>query len=369
MNTVLILPTYNERDNIKTLLDGIFDAWQKISGHKLTILVVDDKSPDGTWKLVNQYRKKHSNVILLTKEKEGLGSALLYGIAYALDVLHAEIIVQMDADLSHDPSSLPHFIAALDKGADFAVGSRYISGGSIPDNWGVHRKLFSIVGNAIVRFGLGYTNVHDWTGGYRAYKQSFASDSRNNLSKYQGYVFQIAYLHKSIKRGAKITEVPIHFTDRKFGHSKIAPSQYIRDVLGYVIDERLRETLSGSFGKFLVVGSVGFIINTTILEMMVRLGFHPALGSGVGAEFAIISNFIFNNTWTFESRRAHGLRAIGKFFQFNMTSVGAILIQAGTVWIGTTLFGVSLYRWFYIVGVGIGLVWNYTMYSKVIWKK
>ena len=369
MNTVLILPTYNERDNIKTLLDGIFDAWQKISGHKLTILVVDDKSPDGTWKLVNQYRKKHSNVILLTKEKEGLGSALLYGIAYALDVLHAEIIVQMDADLSHDPSSLPHFIAALDKGADFAVGSRYISGGSIPDNWGVHRKLFSIVGNAIVRFGLGYTNVHDWTGGYRAYKQSFASDSRNNLSKYQGYVFQIAYLHKSIKRGAKITEVPIHFTDRKFGRSKIAPSQYIRDVLGYVIGERMRETLSGSFGKFLVVGSVGFIINTTILEMMVRLGFHPALGSGVGAEFAIISNFFLNNSWTFGSKKVRGIRAVAKFFQFNLTSVGAILIQAGTVWIGTTLFGVSLYRWFYIVGVGIGLVWNYTMYSKVIWKK
>ena len=369
MNTVLILPTYNERDNIKTLLDGIFDAWQKISGHKLTILVVDDKSPDGTWKLVNQYRKKHSNVILLTKEKEGLGSALLYGIAYALDVLHAEIIVQMDADLSHDPSSLPHFIAALDKGADFAVGSRYISGGSIPDNWGVHRKLFSIVGNAIVRFGLGYTNVHDWTGGYRAYKQSFASDSRNNLSKYQGYVFQIAYLHKSIKRGAKITEVPIHFTDRKFGHSKIAPSQYIRDVLGYVIGERMRETLSGSFGKFLVVGSVGFIINTTILEMMVRLGFHPALGSGVGAEFAIISNFFLNNSWTFGSKKVRGIRAVAKFFQFNLTSLGAILIQAGTVWIGTTLFGVSLYRWFYIVGVGIGLVWNYTMYSKVIWKK
>lgn len=369
MNTVVILPTYNEKENIKTVLDGIFDAWQKIFKHKLTILIVDDKSPDGTSEVVNQYRRKHSNVILLTKEKEGLGSALLYGIAYALDVLHAEIIVQMDADLSHDPASLPNFMTALDKGADFAVGSRYIEGGSIPDNWGIHRKLFSIVGNAIVRFGLGYANVHDWTGGYRAYKQSFARDSRRELSKYQGYVFQIAYLHKSLKRAATVTEVPIHFTDRKFGHSKIAPSQYIRDVLGYVISERIKGILTGSFGKFLVVGTLGFIINTVVLEVMVRLGFHPAWGSVIGAEFAIISNFFFNNSWTFGSQKIQGMRALGKFLQFNMTSVGAIFIQAGSVWVGTTLFGVEQYRWFYLIGVGIGLIWNYTMYSKVIWKK
>lgn len=369
MNTVVILPTYNERDNIKTLLDGITDAWRNVSGHKLTIIVVDDTSPDGTSDVVRQYQKEHAHVILLSGKKEGLGSALLRGITHALDTLKAEIIVQMDADLSHDPASLPQFMAALDNGADFAVGSRYIHGGSIPDNWAPHRKLFSIVGNAIVRFGLGYTDVHDWTGGYRAYKQSLAQSSRRELSKYQGYVFQIAYLHKSLKRGARITEVPIHFTDRKFGHSKIAPSQYIRDVLRYVIRERMKETLGGSFGKFLVVGTIGFIINTTILEVMVRFGFHPALGSGAGAELAIISNFFLNNAWTFGSRKVQGLRAIRKFLQFNMTSVGAILIQAGTVWIGTTIFGVSLYRWFYVLGVGIGLVWNYTMYSKVIWKK
>ncbi|MBI4066328.1 glycosyltransferase family 2 protein [Candidatus Gottesmanbacteria bacterium] len=369
MNTVVILPTYNERDNIKILLDGIVDAWRKISGHRLTIVIVDDMSPDGTSEVVRQYQKKHPNVLLLTGKKEGLGNALLRGISYALDVLKAEIIIQMDADLSHDPASLPYFVEALDKGADFAVGSRYIPGGSIPDNWALHRKLFSIVGNAIVRFGLGYTNVHDWTGGYRAYKQSFAQRSRGDLSKYQGYVFQIAYLHKSIRRGAHITEVPIHFSDRKFGHSKIAPSQYIRDVLRYVIRERMRETLTGSFGKFLVVGTIGFIINTTVLEVMVKFGFHPAVGSAVGAELAIISNFVLNNSWTFGSRKVQGVRAAVKFFQFNMTSVGAILIQASSVWLGTAHFGLTLYRWFYILGVGIGLVWNYTMYSKVIWKK
>ncbi len=369
MKTVVILPTYNERDNIETLLKGIAIVWRGIKHHKLSILVVDDNSPDGTADVVRKFQQTHPNVLLMTGKKEGLGSALLRGISYALDILHAEIIVQMDADLSHDPHSLPEFLQAMDGGADFAVGSRYIPGGSIPENWGLHRKIYSVIGNAFVRFGLGFTSVHDWTGGYRAYRREFAEKFRKEMSKYQGYLFQIAYLHKSIGSGARIVEVPIHFSDRRFGHSKIAPSQYIRDILRYVISERLKEIGNGSFGRFLVVGSIGFIINTTILEMMVRFGFHPALGSGIGAELAIISNFILNNSWTFGSRKVRGLRAVAKFFQFNITSLGATIIQAGTVWIGSMLFGVSPYRWFYILGVGIGLVWNYTMYSKVIWRK
>lgn len=368
MNVAVILPTYNERENILAMLDGIGTAGRSIPHHTLTVLVIDDQSPDGTADVVRAYQKAQKNIIVLSKKKEGLGSALLYGMNYALDVLHADGIIQMDADLSHDPASLPAFVSALDNGADFVVGSRYIPGGSIPSNWAWYRKVFSVVGNSIVRFGLGYSRVHDWTGGYRAYKSAFARHARGELGEYQGYVFQIAYLHKSIQRGAKVTEIPIHFTDRRFGHSKIAPSQYIRDVLSYVIHQRFAQTMQGPFRKFLVVGAVGFVINTVVLELAVRGGFHPALGSAAGGELAILSNFILNNSWTFGQRKIRGVRAVGKFFQFNMTSLGALAIQAATVWIGTTLFGVFLYRWFYLVGVGIGLVWNYAMYSNVIWK-
>lgn len=369
MNTVVILPTYNERDNITLILSNILLAWKQVKGHDLTILVVDDNSPDGTAVDVGEFQKRHSNVILITGKKEGLGSALLRGMNYALDTLGAEIIIQIDADLSHDPVSLPEFMSAIDRGADFVVGSRYIPGGSIPDNWGIHRKIYSVVGNAFVRFGLGYTAVHDWTGGYRAYKRSFAEKSRKELSKYQGYLFQIAYLHKSMMRGARVVEVPIHFTDRRFGHSKIAPSQYIRDILRYVISQRVSETLAGTFGKMLVVGTIGFIINTVILELFVRFRFHPTIGSVVGAEFAIISNFLLNNGWTFRSRAVKGWRFLRKFFQFNATSIGAIAIQGASVFLGTHVFGVMTYRIFYILGVGIGLFYNYTMYSKIIWKK
>lgn len=369
MKAVIIIPTYNERDNILMLLQDLEKVYKIIRNYTLEFLVVDDNSPDGTAELVATYQKKYPNVHILGGKKEGLGRALLRGMVFATEHLGAEILGQMDADLSHDASVLPKFFAALDNGADFVVGSRYIPGGSIPSNWGFHRKVYSIFGNAIVRFGLGLHQVHDWTGGYRVYQKKYFELGKNNVKKYSGYVFQIAFLYNAIKNGARVAEVPINFTDRRFGHSKIAPSQYIRDVLWYVAASRVKSLINGPFLKFCVVGGIGFIINTAVLEFLVFLRFHPAIGSAVGAELAIVSNFSLNNLWTFGSRRIRGWRTIGKFLQFNTTSVGAIFLQAGTVALGSFLFGVNLYRLYYILGVGLGLIWNYTMYSRVIWRK
>jgi dolichol-phosphate mannosyltransferase len=369
MKVVLILPTYNERENITVLLDKLIESVTVVKNHTIEYLVVDDTSPDGTQDAVLAYSVKAKHVHCIGGKKEGLGKAILRGLRYAIDVMHADIIVQMDADLSHDPVVVPLLLKAVDNGADFAVGSRYIPGGSIPENWGIHRKIFSRLGNAIVRFGLGYPEVHDWTGGFRAYKILFPKKLFKDLEQFNGYVFQIAFLHKAIVHGAKITEIPIHFTDRRYGHSKIAPSEYIKNVLVYVSKSRFYNIRHGPFGKFLVVGSIGFIINTVLLEVFVRIGFHPSISSALGAECAIISNFILNNSWTFKSRASTGVQNIWKLLQFNMTSIGAVLVQAGSVYVGTLFFGVSTYRLWYIIGVGIGLIWNYIMYSRVIWKK
>ncbi len=369
MNVAIILPTYNERETILILLDRLKQISKTIPRHAFHYLVIDDNSPDGTISLVKEYQKKHKNVSLLMGPKLGLGLALLRGMKHSISELHANIIIQMDADLSHDPSAIPAFIDAIENGSDFAVGSRYIRGGSIPENWAPHRKLFSIVGNAIVRFGLGFPRVHDWTGGYRAYIPKYVHALEKEISAYSGYVFQIAFLHKSILLGASVREIPIHFTDRKFGHSKIAPSEYIRNVFWYVGRERFLSLTKGSFVKFLVVGTIGFFINTIILELFVRARFHPAVGSAIGAETSIISNFFLNNTWTFHSRSIERSQQIVKLLQFNGTSLGALLIQAGSVFTGTHLFGVETYRLYYVIGVGIGLTYNYLMYSKVIWKK
>ena len=368
MKVVVILPTYNERENILVLLGGLLAASQKID-HDVQYLIVDDSSPDGTADIVREFQKKHKEVHIIIGKKEGLGRALLRGMQYAKEELEADIIVQMDADLSHDPANLPDFIHAIDHKADFVVGSRYIPGGSIPKDWGFDRKLFSILGNAIVRLGLGHLNVKDWTGGYRAYKSNYYDLFKKEMTEYTGYVFQIAFLHKSLTAGAKIEEVPIHFTDRLRGKSKIAKGEYITNVLWFVAKTRIEECMQGTVGKFAVVGGIGFIINTIALVGLVRFGLAPWMGSAIGAELAIISNFILNNSWTFQARKVSGKGLLPKFIQFNATSLGALAIQTGTVWLGTYLLGNGVYIYLYVGGVLLGMIWNYTMYSKVIWKK
>ncbi len=369
MKVVVVIPTYNERENIRVLLTELDKAFGTAKKYSISYLVVDDTSPDGTAQVVETFRKTHKDVFIISGKKEGLGKALLRGMTQAFEHMDADVVLQIDADLSHDPTVAPRLLSAIDNGATFAVGSRYIPGGAIPGNWGLIRKIYSIIGNSIVRFGLWHIDVRDWTGGYRAYTKKFYLATHREMEKYSGYVFQIAFLHKSIHHGAIVKEIPFHFTDRLYGHSKIAPAEYIFNIYKYIAVSRFQEITSWSFFKFGVVGTIGFIINTVVLELMVRAGLHPAAGSATGAELAIISNFLLNNAWTFGDRKVIGKKMIPKFLQFNITSLGALIIQTVSVWVGTVLFGKSAYFVSYIIGVGVGLVWNYIMYSRVIWKK
>jgi dolichol-phosphate mannosyltransferase len=365
MNLVIILPTYNERENIELVLDTLHKQWKGLSSHTCSYLVVDDTSPDGTGDVIRAYQKKHSDTYLLEGKKEGLGKALLRGMKHAVEKLHAEYILQMDCDMSHDPTRVPAFIQELDKGSDFVVGSRYIKGGSIPSNWGIHRKIFSVVGNAIVRFGLGYSYVHDWTGGFRAYSVKYYELLKDQMKPYSGYVFQIAFLHKAIQHGARVTEVSIHFTDRKFGHSKIAPAEYIKNVLLYV-------GMNGPFGKFLVVGGLGFVINAVLLVIFREwAGLSPTVANLIGAAAAIFSNFNFNNIWTFREKKITSVGMyLAKLVQFYVTSsIGVLIIQTGTIALGVKAFGDNHYFIYFLIGTALLLIWNYTVYSKIIWKK
>lgn len=365
MNLVIILPTYNERENIEVLLDALHKEAKNVPQHTFSYLVVDDLSPDGTGDIIRAYQKRHKDTYLLEAKKEGLGKALLRGMTYAVEKLHADYILQMDCDLSHDPTRIGAFIGEIDKGADFVVGSRYIKGGSIPANWGIHRKIFSVVANAFVRFGLGFSNVHDWTGGFRAYAVKYYETLKNEMKTYNGYLFQIAFLHKALQKRAHIVEVPIHFTDRKFGHSKIPTTEYIINILLYVI-------MQGPFGKFLVVGGLGFIINAVLLVAFREwMGLSPTVANLIGAAAAIFSNFNFNNMWTFKEEKITTLGMyLAKLVQFYITSsIGVVVIQTGTIALGVRIFGDRQYFIYFLIGTGLLLIWNYVVYSKVIWKK
>lgn len=215
MRSCVVVPTYNEAENIEDVLDILLEI------ENLDVLVVDDSSPDGTADIVqNWVDKSNGKVQLLTREqKNGLGGAYLFGFDYCLNKNY-EIICEMDADLSHDPKALPQLIDAVEtKQGDLAIGSRYIEGGQVPD-WPLWRRALSIGGNIYARTVLGL-KVNDATAGFRAYNSDLLRKIVLNPIKADGYGFQIEMTYITSKLGFKIKEVPITFRDRVKGTSKM----------------------------------------------------------------------------------------------------------------------------------------------------
>ncbi len=403
---IIIIPTYNEKPNITKLLPRIDTVRKKISDWDLEVLVVDDSSPDGTAEAVESLQKKYPYLhLLINKNKSGLGGAYLKGMAHAFGKLKADVVFEMDADLSHDPKKVPEFLAALDAGADMVLGSRYIPGGSIPSNWGWHRKFLSVAGNNIISLVLWSRAVKDWTGGYRAIRKSVYNKVHTELeasARFTGYTFQIGFLLKAIRGGFKIAEVPFHFIDREVGESKLG-TEYIVNTLRYILSTRVREIMQMRLFKFVIVGGVGFLVNTIFFNIFKYFGLWTSLSTTFGipaqhgllelilsdqalavilsAELAILSNYLWNNLWTFQDRQIHGIVShLSKFAQFNLGSVGSIFIQYVVMQTSLRLFGVftllTLFglpiasdNLYLAAGVIIGMVWNFSIYSLVIWRK
>jgi len=212
----VIVPTYNEIENIDDVVSMV------LSHEGYHLLIVDDSSPDGTAKRVEELAQNHiGRLHLLVREsKKGLGAAYLHGFKWGINQGY-DILCEMDADLSHDPSVLPNLIDPVLKGdADLAIGSRFIEGGSIP-NWSLHRKLLSRGGNLYARFMLGL-KVNDTTGGFRAYGVNLLKTILTQDVKADGYGFQIEMTYISRICDARIVEIPIVFVDRVRGDSKMS---------------------------------------------------------------------------------------------------------------------------------------------------
>lgn len=373
MKIVVIPATYNEKGNIERLIAILEEeVFPKIKNHDMYILVADDNSPDGTGMEVKKLMKKWKNIDISSGVRNGLGAAYVRGMTYAVEKLNADVMFEIDADLQHDPHKIPQFIKKIEEGYDMVVGNRYSDGGSIPENWPLARKIFSVVANIFVRTVFTKFSIHDWTGGYRALKKEVFLKEKPKLNNYRGYVFQISFLHKAVRDGFKIGEVPFHFSDRTLGNSKIAPLGYIIDVVAYVVISRIKELVFGKFGKFLVVGGVGFTINAAVLRGLVEYtNWHPALANLVGGALAIFSNYNFNNLWTFSDRGSRGISSyFFKMLGFYLSSgIGVFFIQTGTIFVLTHFFGKENYFIYFLMGTFFLLIWNFTMYSKVIWKR
>ena len=372
MKVVIIIPTYNEKGNVEKLIDILEEEiFPKIKNHDMHILIADDNSPDGTADEVRILMKKWKNLDVNVGEKKGLGAAYIRAMSYAIEK-GADVMFEMDADLQHDPVKIPLFLEKIDQGYDMAIGTRYSQGGSIPEGWPIQRKMFSIFGNLLVRFILLKFSIHDWTGGFRALKKEVFLKEKDELTAFKGYTFQVSFLNKVVRDGFKVAEVPFHFGERHIGSSKIAPMEYIIDLLKYVISASLKEKLVGPFGKFLVVGGIGFTIQAVILRVLVDgASFNPSVSNLLGATVAIFSNYNLNNLWTFKSERAKNVfQYFGRMLKFYATSaIGVILIQTGIIFIGDTLIGRKYYFIYFIFGTAVLLVYNFTVYRLVIWRK
>lgn len=389
---IVIIPTYNEKDNIQKIVPLLFKEFKKVKGWDMGVLVVDDTSPDKTYAAVQEMQKKNKKLhLLINPKKAGLGGAYLKGMAYAFGELGAEVIFEFDADLSHDHTKIPEFMNQIDQGADMVLGSRYMPGGSIPSNWGLERKFMSVVGNLVVRTVLTNFIIRDWTGGYRAIRKEVYQKVAGKLqsAQFMGYTFQIGFLINALREGYKIVEVPFHFVDRTVGESKL-PLSYMKDTLMYLFKLRFNDILETRVFKFLVVGGTGTVIQLTSLQLLRSIlpEFQYAFISNflaatfLSIELAIVANFTLNNMWTFADRKLEKSKVLGKFLQFNLTSGGSILIQLLVNFLGERFIGlrglfvlpiialtIDTGILFAMTGIVIGLFWNFFAYNKFIWKK
>lgn len=215
MKTLVILPTFNEAENIIEVLERVRTAVPDAS-----VLVVDDGSPDGTADLADRWGVAHGGVTVMRRVgKSGLGSAYRAGFGWGLAEGY-DVLVEMDSDLQHDPAALPELVGAVRAGADLAIGSRYVPGGEVPE-WSWSRRFISQAGNRYAGMVLGL-RVRDATAGFRAYRASALSLIDLDAVRADGYGFQVEMAYSVQRNAGRITEVPIRFGDRQRGTSKMS---------------------------------------------------------------------------------------------------------------------------------------------------
>lgn len=239
---LVIIPTYNERENIELILARVFSLEIPFD-----VLIVDDDSPDGTSQIVQSLQATHSNLHLITRKgKSGLGTAYLRGFRYALEQGY-EYIFEMDADFSHNPKDLVRlYLTCYEDGYDLAIGSRYVTGVNVI-NWPIGRVLLSYFASSYVRTISGLP-IRDTTAGFKCYRRQVLETIDLNKIKFMGYAFQIEMKFATWKLGFKIKEIPIVFTDRTRGESKLSKGIFKEAVFG-VIKMKIRHLLGFRYSR------------------------------------------------------------------------------------------------------------------------
>ncbi|NCP47273.1 hypothetical protein AUJ42_01720 [Candidatus Collierbacteria bacterium CG1_02_44_10] len=384
---VVVIPTYNEAHSIGKMIDHLFTVtFPHIKDWDCKVLVVDDTSPDGTYKVVQTKQKKYKDLFLsLSVKKAGIGAAYVRGFRYAMSQLHADVVFEMDGDFQHPPKLIPVFLKEIADGYDYVMGSRKIKGGSNPKGWGFKRVFLSEVGSLVARFVLffptqNFFRITDPTGGFKATRVKGFVDTMDMDHLYsRSFGYKLEFLYNTVMLGAKVKEIPLVFGLRAAGESKIEP-QTAFEVFRVVTLLRWHDSTTQKFLKFGTIGLFGFVINKVGLDVFAKLlsnlisvvGVRNTLANALAAEISIVSNFIFNNLWTFKNEKlVWGSKIVRKFATFNLSSVvSGILLPSLVIGLGTQIFGDQYRFLFLIIAVFFVTVpLNWFIYNVIIWKK
>jgi len=371
---VIIIPTYNEKENAGRMIDVLEEEiFPKIKDNQMEILVVDDKSPDGTADVVRQKMKEFENITLSLGDKEGLGAAYKRGMQYAMEKMEAGAVIEFDADFQHDPKYIIDLIDKFNEGYDYVIGSRFIKGGSYPQEWSFYRKFLTKYGGLFSRIVLFFPNINkvkDVSTGLKLTRVKNILEKVDFSKIANDFVYKTQILYQIVNMGAKVIEIPLQFKLRERGETKMGFETVIGTFRAIIL-LRLTDPKILHFIKFGTVGFTGYLVNAFFLYLFAKIGFWEWAAWATSTELAIIANFTLNNLWTFRAEKIGGAKRLSyKFLQFNLTSSGALLIQTSLGTLGVALFGPQ-YRQLLLPFIVLFLVmpYNYFMANVVIWKR
>lgn len=365
LKACVVLPTYNEAENIESITKVIFAMQSNIDTHQLYVIVVDDNSPDGTQEIVKKQMQKNPYLRLVTGNKVGLGDAYKRGISFAISTFNPDLLLQMDADGQHDPTLIPKFINLANDGFSLVIGSRYVPGGSTPD-FSYWRKFLSIMGNFLIRHLGKASNVQDCTSGFRCIKANLVPKCNMDGLSTRGYSFQSLLVCELIRNGAKPIEVPIIFKDRVKGKSKLT----LRDQIEFLVSiTKITYRYSEDFIKYCLVGLVGMLVNIGAYLLLNRYFQIPLqVASLIAIETSIVSNFLLNNYWTFKTRPKK-LSTIRRLLNFHLAAgISGLLFYYLFFLLLTTVLGINDVLSI-LLATTTGTISNYTINSLWTWRK
>jgi dolichol-phosphate mannosyltransferase len=358
----LVIPTYNERENIGILLPQVYRVLKE-TGRSFEVIVVDDDSPDGTWEVVQAMMRELPNLRGLRRIGErGLARAVLKGWQEAW----GEILAVMDGDLQHPPETLALLIEALEKqGGDMAVASRHVRGGGVSE-WNILRRGISWGATLAASWMLPGTlaTVHDPMSGYFALRRSVIEGC---TLKPEGYKILLEVLGRGHYR--TVIEVPYVFIERQQGQSKLGLRQY-REFVTHLMRLSWETRELQRFVRYCFVGGIGVVVNMMTLTILTASGMEYLLAGVVAVEAAIGTNFLLNELWSFAdlSRRHSGaISRLLRFLKFNLFCAAGAGIALVVLWLLTDYAGFH-YLWSNLVGIAAATVWNYGMNANFTWE-